>query len=90
MAGVQLLHCIIIQAKVVDSMHPSSLTSSLQSSAIDASHYKMIKVKKGGELIDCIEREGLTFKPGCAFFEFVNKTEDIHERKKVILMDKVN
>ena len=47
-------------------------------------------MKKGGELIDCIEREGLTYKPGCAFFEFVNKTEDIHERKRVILMDKVS
>ena len=71
-------------------MLSSNLTASFQSSAVDASRFKVIKVEKGGELIDCIEREGLTYKPGCAFFEFVNKTEDIHERKKIILMDKVS
>lgn len=70
-------------------MQSASFESSLKSTSADASHYKVIKVKKGGELIDCIEREGLAYKPGCAFFEFVNKTEDIHERKTVILMDKV-
>lgn len=71
-------------------MHPIGFESSLTSTSVDASRYTVIKVKKGGELIDCIEREGLTYKPGCAFFEFVNKTEDIHERKRVILMDKVS
>ena len=71
-------------------MQSISLESSFKSTSVDASHYMVIKVKKGGELVDCIEREGLTYKPGCAFFEFVNKAEDIHERKRVILMDKVS
>ena len=71
-------------------MQSVSFENSLKSTSVEVSHYKVIKVKKGGELIDCIEREGLAYKPGCAFFEFVNKNEDIHERKRVILMDKVS
>lgn len=31
----------------------------------------------------------LTYKPGCAFFEFKNDKEDISERKEVLVMDKV-
>lgn len=42
------------------------------------------------ELCEFIERhKKLTYKPGCAFYEFKNDKEDISERKEVLLMDKV-
>ena len=44
---------------------------------------------KGGQLRQIVERKNLPFKPGCAFFEFMNKKEDIDEKKEVIIMDKV-
>lgn len=57
---------------------------------VDPNHFTQIEVgSKGGQLRRIIERENLPFKPGCAFFEFVNKKEDIDEKKQVIIMDKV-
>jgi hypothetical protein len=45
----------------------------------------------GCELREFVERHHrLTYKPGCAFFEFMSDKEDINERKEVLFMDKVS
>ena len=57
---------------------------------VDENHFTRIEVgSEGGPLRQILERENLQFKPGCTFFEFINKQEDIDEKKKVIIMDKV-
>jgi hypothetical protein len=57
---------------------------------VDDNRFIRIEVgSKGGQLRQVVERRNLQFKPGCAFFEFINKQEDIDENKEVIIMDKV-
>ena len=52
--------------------------------------FKKFEVTEDCELREFIESNcRLTFKPGCAFFEFMNDKEDINERKEVLLMDQV-
>ena len=57
---------------------------------VDDNRFIQIEVgSKGGQLRQIVERKNLPFKPGCAFFEFINKKEAIDEKKEVIIMDKV-
>lgn len=70
--------------------NPSHTSENLKLEPINNDCFIQIEVdSKGGQLRQLIERENLTFKPGCAFFEFMNKKEDIDEKKAVILMEKV-
>lgn len=57
---------------------------------VDSGRFQQIKVTEDCELQEFIESHcKLPFKSGCAFFEFINKEEDISEKKEVLLMDKV-
>ncbi|MCG8620629.1 MAG: hypothetical protein MJE68_01340 [Proteobacteria bacterium] len=57
---------------------------------VEDNRFTQIEVdNKGGQLRKVLERRNLQFKPGCAFFEFINKQEDIDEKKQVIIMNKV-
>ena len=58
---------------------------------VRSNRFQKLVVTKDCELREYIESIcNLTFKSGCAFFEFLNDKEDINERKEVLLMDKVN
>ena len=70
--------------------NPRQTSRKLELESVNDNRFIQIKVSsKGGQLRQLIEREKLKFKPGCAFFEFKNKKEDIDEKKEVILMEKV-
>lgn len=52
---------------------------------------RILHVTKDCSLSELIEDiYNLKFRPGCAFFEFAHKREDISEGKEVILMSKVS
>lgn len=59
--------------------------------AVDTSrNINKLTVPRACSLIELIEdMHNLKFRPGCAFYEFTHKHEDIGPEKEVILMRKV-
>ena len=56
---------------------------------VDKESYKLHDIDQGYELLQFFEDNKLKFWKGCAFYEFVRKSEDIHKESEVILIDKV-
>ena len=56
---------------------------------VDRDRFQILPVKQPCQLQEFIDTCGLTFEPGCTFFEFSHKTEDISSDREVILMTKV-
>ena len=71
---------------------PSEFSSEDNPVLVDPSRkFKQLQVFKACSLIELIEdKYHLEFRPGCAFYEFTHKHEDIGPNKEVILMDKVS
>ena len=49
----------------------------------------MIDIDEDCRLLEIIKKRNTEFCRGCTFYEFENKTEDIHRSSRIILIDKV-
>ena len=51
---------------------------------------ELFDIDKDCSLKEFVEEKGLTYKKGCAFYEFTNDVESISEDKEIIFMSNVS
>ena len=66
-----------------------SVKEKLELKPITGRKFDEINVKKNGKLREAIESNNKKFERGRAYYEFINKKENISEDQKFIFIDKV-
>ena len=55
---------------------------------VKPTRFQILDVKRKSKLHFFVKRNGLSFKPGCSFYEFT-KPETISSKMEIVLLDKV-